>query len=305
MIIRPVLLKEPSPKVMMHKTGTLLRTVFSRSWLAESIRKPALLPCAGTISRYTASSSSNSALITDRQLLYPPKYNTPREAWVETLGTLEGRKVGLIPLHPDIFAEFPRIDVIHENVKWQKLYQHVDYAHQRTRAEMPGGGRKPWPQKKTGRARHGSIRSPLFKGGGAAKGPRGPKSFFYMLDLQNRAKGLKCTLSAKFAQDDLHIVDSFESLSSPESQFLEALAAKRNWGLSVLFVDDTDFMAKNIALACRGLPSFTLMPVYGLNCFSMLKHETVVLTTRAVDKIEERLKRVDNLLRQNDPRHAR
>jgi len=102
---------------------------------------------------------------------------------------------------------------------------------------MPGGGRKPWPQKGTGRARHGSIRSPLFYGGGQAHGPRGPKSYFFMLPFYARVKGLYSTLSVKLAQDDLKIVDSLE-IPSKDPKFLERLAEERHWGMSVLFVDE-------------------------------------------------------------------
>jgi large subunit ribosomal protein L4 len=106
-----------------------------------------------------------------------------------------------------------------------------------SRAELPGGGRKPWPQKGMGRARHGSIRSPLFKGGGQAHGPRAPKSYLYMLGFDFRLQGLTSTLSVKLAQDDLHVVDSLE-IPSDEPQYIEELIESRNWGPSVLFVDE-------------------------------------------------------------------
>jgi len=107
----------------------------------------------------------------------------------------------------------------------------------KTRAEMPGGGRKPWPQKGTGRARHGSIRSPIFYNGGKAHGPRGPKTYFNMLPFFLRVKGLCIGLSAKFAQDDVKIVDSLD-IPSEDPKYLEDLAAERHWGVSVLFVDE-------------------------------------------------------------------
>ena len=76
---------------------------------------------------------------------------------------------------------------------------------------MPGGGRKPWPQKGTGRARHGSIRSPLFKGGGKTFGPRGPKSYFYILSDQKRALGLRVALSVKYAQVNTDLTKDYLS----------------------------------------------------------------------------------------------
>src|ERR1700679_1812781 len=102
---------------------------------------------------------------------------------------------------------------------------------------MPGGGKKPWPQKGTGRARHGSIRSPLFVAGGKSHGPRGPTTHFYMMPLSARVKGLCCALSVKLAQDDLKIVDSLE-IPSTDPKYLQELAEERNWGLSILFIDE-------------------------------------------------------------------
>lgn len=127
---------------------------------------------------------------------------------------------------------------------------------------MRGGGRKPWPQKGTGRARHGSIRSPLWKGGGKAHGPRGPKPYFYMLPFHIRVAGLTATLSTKFAQDDLHIVDKLE-IPTSEPSYIEQLIEERNWGPSVLFVDDYDIMPPNITLATDEIQHVNLMPVYG------------------------------------------
>ncbi|XP_064603100.1 large ribosomal subunit protein uL4m-like [Liolophura sinensis] len=227
-------------------------------------------------------------IITSRKVEFPDRYRPNKVAWLESLNTAEEEKLGLVDLHPDVFATFPRIDVLHQNVTWQSLYKKIDYKRVPTRAEMRGGGRKPWPQKGTGRARHGSIRSPIFKKGGAAHGPRGPKSYFYMLAKTTRALGLRVALSVKLAQGDLHIVDSFD-IPSDQPEYMESLAESRKWGVSVLFIDDTDIMPRNISLSLNKIPSFNLMPVYGLNVYSMLKHESLVLTLAAVEKIENRL----------------
>ena len=102
---------------------------------------------------------------------------------------------------------------------------------------MPGGGRKPWPQKRMGRHHAGSIRSPHFKNGGFAHGVRGPRTWFYMLPDAIRLKGLCTALTIKHAQNDLIIADDFNSLPSAEPQMLHDIAEKRNWGYSILFVD--------------------------------------------------------------------
>ncbi|KAG7213878.1 hypothetical protein KM043_003086 [Ampulex compressa] len=171
-------------------------------------------------------------------------YQKPREVWIENLDTVQEKKLGFITLHPDVFAASPRIDIIHQNVRWQKMYRFVCYAHTRTRAECKGGGRKPWPQKGMGRARHGSIRSPLWKGG---------------------------------------------EIPNTESSYMNDLIAERNWGPSVLFVDTDDIMPLNITSATDEIRHVNLMPAYGLNVYSMLKHDTLVLTERAARLIEEKI----------------
>ncbi|XP_011158267.1 39S ribosomal protein L4, mitochondrial isoform X3 [Solenopsis invicta] len=190
-------------------------------------------------------------------------YQKPRQVWLENLNTIEEKKLGLVTLHPHIYATAPRIDIVHQNVRWQKMYRWVSYAHTKTRAEVRGGGRKPWPQKGTGRARHGSIRSPLWK-------------------------GLTSMLSIKLAQDDLHIIDELE-IPTSEPSYVEQLVEERNWGPSVLFVDSYDIMPPNITLATDKIKHVNLMPVYGLNVYSMLKHNTLVLTEKAARLIEEKL----------------
>ncbi|XP_014478102.1 PREDICTED: 39S ribosomal protein L4, mitochondrial [Dinoponera quadriceps] len=215
-------------------------------------------------------------------------YQKPRQVWLENLDTVKEKKLGFVTLHPQIFAATPRIDIIHQNVRWQKMYRWVSYANTKTRAEVRGGGRKPWPQKGLGRARHGSIRSPLFVGGGRAHGPRSPTPHFYMLPYFTRVAGLTSMLSVKLAQDDLHIVDNLE-IPTSEPSYIEQLMEERNWGPSVLMVDSYDIMPKNISLATDTIKHVNLMPVYGLNVYSMLKHDTLVLTEKAARLIEEKL----------------
>ncbi|XP_037072068.1 39S ribosomal protein L4, mitochondrial-like [Pollicipes pollicipes] len=223
-----------------------------------------------------------------------PSSSEIRQAWVENMDAAEERKLGMVELHPEVFAAFPKLHLIHDNMRWQRLYGRVDHATTKTRAEVRGGGKKPWPQKGSGRARHGSIRSPIWKGGGVSHGPRGPKSFFYMLPYSARVGGLCATLSVKLAQSDLHVVSDL-GLPSAEAGFLQQLAERRLWGPSVLFVDDTDEMPENIARAADGIPHFNLLPVYGLNVYSMLKHDTLVLTVAGLERVQERLLRALSL----------
>lgn len=215
-------------------------------------------------------------------------YEKPRQVWIENLDTVEERKLGLAYLDPEIYAVKPRIDVIQQNVTWQRRYRFVSYAHTKVASEVQASGRKPWPQKGMGRARHGTRRSPLWRKGGIIHGPRSPTPHFYMLPFFQRVAGLTSTLSVKLAQDDLHIVKDLD-IPSRERDYILALIEERNWGPSVLFVDASDIMPENITLATDTIKHVNLMPVYGLNVYSMLKHETLVLTEPAANLIQEKL----------------
>lgn len=216
-----------------------------------------------------------------------PKQLTPVQAWVESLKHYDARHMGLADLHPDIFAVMPRIDILHAVSIWQKNFKRISYAKTKTRAEVRGGGRKPWAQKGSGRARHGSIRSPLWRGGGVANGPRGPTSYYYMLPMKMRVLGLKVALTTKLAQDNLHVVDSLE-IPTSDPQYLTDLARYRHWGASVLFMDVNE-IPENIKSATNGLKTITAMPIIGLNVHSMLKYETLVLTLDTISFLEEKL----------------
>ncbi|XP_034249733.1 39S ribosomal protein L4, mitochondrial [Thrips palmi] len=230
----------------------------------------------------------NTPMIVERKLEFPTKDGRSRRAWVENIDSVEERKVGMIDLHPEIFAVQPRIDMIWENARWQMNYRKVNLVQVNSRAEMRGGGRKPWQQKGLGKARHGSIRSPIWYNGGSAHGPRAPTTKFYMLPMHTRLFGLKSMLSIKLAQDDLHIVNSLD-IPTNDPTYLLDLAEERLWGPSVLFIDDTDLAPENFAVAADSIPHMTIMPVYGLNVFSMLKHDTLVLTLAAVERIEKQM----------------
>jgi large subunit ribosomal protein L4 len=222
---------------------------------------------------------------------YRTQYGKPQESWVQSLNSIQGERLKIKSLHQDVFAVYPRIDIIHENVKWQRSYSRIDYNHVKNVKEMIhyyGGGAKPWPQKGTGRARHGSTRSPQWVDGGKVFGPKAPKSHYYMLPLHQRVYGLTHTLTIKFIQDDIHIVDNLE-IPTDDPQYILDLIKSRGWGKSTLFVDSSDIFPTNITAATDDIQHVNLMPVYGLNVISMLKHETLVLTESALEDLTRKL----------------
>lgn len=216
-----------------------------------------------------------------------PAHLTARRTWLESFQSREDDQLGLVELHPDVFAVPPRVDILHQVEVWQRNFKRISHAKVKTRAEVRGGGRKPWKQKGSGRARHGSIRSPLWRGGGVSHGPRGPTSYYYMLPMKLRVLGLKVALSSKLAQDDLHVVDTLE-MPTPDAQYLLDVAQYRNWGESILIVDVNE-LPENMTKATASLKTVNVIPAIGLNVHSMLKHETLVLTLEAVNFLEKKL----------------
>jgi len=222
----------------------------------------------------------------------PVQYGEPRQVWVDSLATVKEQRKGIIDLHPEIWSVYPRIDIIHRNLIWQQQYNVVNYNHVKNTHEMIyayGGGRKPWPQKGTGRARQGSRRAPQWVNGGKPHGARGPNPLYHMIHYHLRVYGLTHTLSVKIAQDDVHVVDTLEDLPTGDPNFLLDLVRARGWAKSCLIVDTDDVFPLNITSATEEIPHINLMPVYGLNVNSMLKHETLVLTERAVEQLTDKL----------------
>lgn len=220
--------------------------------------------------------------------LFNPKLTPPRQAWIENFIGAERRLLDILELHPRVFGVFPRIDFISRAIQWQKSYRTIDYLSMPTRNELPGGTRKPWPQKGTGRARHGSTNSPIWLKGGWARGPRGPVTGFRPISHFHLVNALTSMLTIKLAQDDLKIVDNLNSYKSEEPKSLELALDEREWGPSTLIVDTEEF-PQNLVTACTKVNHVNLMPVVGLNALSMCKHETLVLTLDALREIEDKI----------------
>lgn len=221
----------------------------------------------------------------------PVQYGDRRQVWVEGWDSLEAAPSSILDLHPEVWSVYPRMDIIHSNLVWQAKYNVVNYNHVKNTREMIysyGGGAKPWQQKGTGRARQGSRRAPQWVRGGKAHGPRGPKSLYYMLPWAVRVYGLIHTLSVKMVQDDIHVVEDLE-LPTGDPSYLTDLVRARGWAPSVLVVDTEDTFPTLITEATEDIPHINLMPVYGLNVNSMIKHETLVLTRRAVHDLTVKL----------------
>ena len=204
----------------------------------------------------------------------------------EILST-NGEKLGEIALNEAVFGVEPNLHVMHLALRRQLNNARQGNACTKTRAEVAGGGRKPWKQKGTGRARAGSLRSPLFAGGGVIFGPK-PRSYAFNMPQKARKLALKSALSARESQ--LVIVKDFSTISEPKTKLMVSALKSLNVSGKVLVV--ANFAAdenKNLELSARNIPSVRLLLPSNLNVKDLLEADFVIMTESAVNEITERL----------------
>ncbi len=204
----------------------------------------------------------------------------------EILST-NGEKLGEITLAKEVFGVEPNIHVMHLALRRQLNNARSGNACTKTRAEVSGGGRKPWKQKGTGRARAGSLRSPLFAGGGVIFGPK-PRSYAFNMPQKARKLALKSALSARESQ--LVVVKDFSTISEPKTKLMVSALKSLNVSGKVLIV--ANFAAdenKNLELSARNIPSVKLLLPNNLNVKDLLEADFVVMTESAINEITERL----------------
>jgi large subunit ribosomal protein L4 len=196
---------------------------------------------------------------------------------------IQKEKVGELDLKEDIFGVAVRGDVLHEVVTWQRACRRSGCACTKTRGEVKGGGRKPWRQKGTGRARSGSNRSPVWKGGGTTFGPR-PRSYAYTLPKKVRALALKMALSSKLESGQLVVLEGYP-LETPKTK--DFVAVLKTFDLSkALFIAPEE--NRTLELSARNVPGVQVMLPVGLNVYDILKYDHLVLFTPALAAIEAR-----------------
>jgi large subunit ribosomal protein L4 len=188
--------------------------------------------------------------------------------------TLDAKKAGTVELPDDVFGLEPRPDILARMVRYQLAKRRSGTAHVKDRSEVNYTTGKMYRQKGTGRARHGSKKAPIFKGGGKAFGPK-PRSFAIELPKKVRALALKHALSAKAKSDTLVVIDKCE-------------LSKLGFG-SVLIIDGAA-VQDAFAKAARNLPGVDVLPVAGINVYDILNHDKLVLTKAAVEALEARFK---------------
>jgi len=190
---------------------------------------------------------------------------------------------GEVELSDAVFGLEPRADILHRVVTWQLENRRGIARKARERSDVARTGKKFGRQKGGGTARHGDRKAPVFIGGGKAHGPR-VREFDISLNKKVRALGLKMALSSK-AQAGLVVVENLDV--DGKTKALAGQLAKANFGKKVLVIDG-DAVNDNFAKAARNLIGINVLPAIGANVYDILKHDTLVLTRAAVEKLEAR-----------------
>lgn len=203
----------------------------------------------------------------------------------------EGKASGKLQLSDDVFGVEPNHSLMHQAVLSYLANQRQGTHSTKRRGEVRGGGRKPWRQKGTGRARHGSIRAPQWVGGGVVFGPH-PRDYSFHLSKKERQGALRSALSAKLADGEIVIVDELKIEQPKTKQMNEILTALGLADKSVLIVlEEAD---PNVFLSARNIPSIVGITRAGeVNTYDVLKAEVVLMTKAGAELLDKRLSQED------------
>lgn len=199
----------------------------------------------------------------------------------------EGKELREITLSPEVFGIEPNQQVIFDAIVMQRASMRQGTHDVKTRTEVRGGGRKPWRQKGTGRARQGSTRSPQWRGGGIVFGPT-PRSYSYRLNKKVRRLALKSVLSEKVIGNDMKVVDAL-NLDAPKTKEFNKIITAINATRKTLFVVSNEENFENAYLSVRNIPSMMMLTADGINVYDIVNANTIVFTEAAVKEVEEAL----------------
>ena len=194
-----------------------------------------------------------------------------------------GNEVGEVELSEKVFGITPNEAVLHEAVKMQRASMRLGTHAVKNRSAVRGGGRKPRRQKGTGMARVGSIRSPLWVGGGVVFGPT-PRSYAYKLPKKVRRLAIKSALSSKVIDSEVIVLDELK-LEKPKTKEMVRILESIGAGQKTLIV--TKDLEEKAVLAARNIPGVKLIAADGINVLDVLSHDKVVFTQGAIQQIEE------------------
>mgnify|MGYP005829103375 CR=1 FL=1 len=194
-----------------------------------------------------------------------------------------GSQVGDVELNDSVFGIEPNQNVLYEAVIMQRASQRQGTSKVKGRSEVRGGGRKPWRQKGTGRARQGSIRSPQWRGGGTVFGPV-PRSYSYKLPKKVRRLAIKSALSTKVVEENILVLESLVFDAPKTKEFANVL---KNLSVNSKTLIVTEGSEDNVALSARNIPGVTVVAANGISVLDVVAHDKLIITKAAVEKVEE------------------
>ena len=199
--------------------------------------------------------------------------------------TLDAKGGGDLELNDEIFGVEPRADILHRVVTWQLVNRRAPARAARERSDVARTGKKFGRQKGGGTARHGDRKAPIFIGGGKAHGPR-VRDFNPSLNKKVRALGLKMALSSKARDGSLVVLDNLD-VAEGKTKTLKQQLGKLGFGKTALVIDG-DALNVGFARASSNLDNVDLLPAVGANVYDIMRHDTLVLTRAAVERLEAR-----------------
>ena len=196
---------------------------------------------------------------------------------------IKGKKVSDIELKEEIFGIIPNENIVHSVLVNYQANQRQGTQSTKTRAEVSGGGKKPWKQKGTGRARQGSTRSPQWIKGGIALGPK-PRSYTYKVNKKEKRLAIKSILSSKVIENELLVVDKIPFKEIKTKQMVEALNSLKVEGKALILLPEKD---ENVQKSARNIEGVKTTLVNTINVYDLLKYTKLVVTVDTIKKLEE------------------
>ena len=196
---------------------------------------------------------------------------------------IKGKKVSDVELAESVFGIEPNEAIVHSVLVNYLANQRQGTQSTKTRAEVRGGGRKPWRQKGTGRARQGSIRAPQWIKGGIALGPK-PRSYRYTVNKKERRLAIKSLLSSKVLENELTVVDKLELSEIKTKTMVKALSDLKVEGTTLIILPEQN---KNVLMSARNIEGVKTILINNINVFDLLKYNKLVLPLETVKKLEE------------------
>lgn len=197
---------------------------------------------------------------------------------------IKKEKVGDVELDDALFGVEVNPHLLHDIVRMQRANRRAGTACTKTRLDVKGSGKKPWRQKGTGRARAGSTKSPLWRGGGTVFGPQ-PRSYSFTMPRKARKLGLRMALSSRRADDLVVVLDDFRLDEIKTKKFVEVMDSFAIKNALIVVPGSLE----NLERSSRNVPGFKVMPTEGLNVYDILLHRHIVLLQPCIEQLRERL----------------